>query len=284
MTKSQSTINGGKQGKWTRIRPLQRDELDAVTHAGMRTGEITWGTFPNNLCRVMAYLPRLMETEVPYANSVIFDQEAFRDRCEFDEPGRVPDRKYVVSGSIQVSGFNDRFLKELVISKTSLLNRSLYSITHHAFLGYALYSTAGRGDEAHEKYLHLHEHHAHPDVYTPREMAVLSYTTKVTRDPHGVTDDEFNALRWVLREHNDTDERLAIFDENEKSRHVDAQIVELTWLIGHFCMLNRWFTVLQVPDEDKSDELNFLAVYEQFVPEDIRQRNARILNDSITAS
>jgi hypothetical protein len=58
---------------------------------------------------------------------------------------------------------------------------------------------------------------------------------------------------------------------------VDAQIVELTWLIGHFCLLNRWFTVLQVPDEGSKDEDNFGAVYEQTVPEEIRRRNDRIL-------
>jgi len=61
------------------------------------------------------------------------------------------------------------------------------------------------------------------------------------------------------------------------SRHVDAQIVELTWLIGHFCLLNRWFTVLQVPDESSQDEWNFAAAYEEIVPEQIRRRNDQIL-------
>ena len=284
MTKSQSTINGGKQGKWTRIRPLQRDEIDAVTHAGMLVGETTWGTFPNNLCKVMAYLPRLMETEAEYANTFIFDQATFRNRSEFDEPGRVPDRKYVVPEEIQVAGFNDRFLKELVISKTSLLNRSLYSITHHGFLGFVLYSVAGRQAEAHEKYLHLHEHAKFPDVYTEREHAVLDFTVKVTRDPHAVTDAEFDRLRAILRLHNSGDGELGALSEAEMDRHVDAQIVELTWLIGHFCLLNRWFTVLQVPDEDGNDELNFLQFYEQVVPEDIRQRNAKVLDGTLAVS
>ena len=61
------------------------------------------------------------------------------------------------------------------------------------------------------------------------------------------------------------------------ARHVDSQIVELTWLIGHFCLLNKWFTALQVPDEGPDDELDFLAAYQQVVPEDIRQRNEQIL-------
>ncbi|PYJ09684.1 MAG: hypothetical protein DME93_12460, partial [Verrucomicrobia bacterium] len=55
------------------------------------------------------------------------------------------------------------------------------------------------------------------------------------------------------------------------------QIVELTWLIGHFCLLNRWFTALQVPDESPQDEDNFAAAYERSVPEEIRRRNDQIL-------
>ena len=79
---------GTSQGPWTRIRPLQRHELDVYTHAGMKTAELTWGSFPNNLGRTMSYCPRLMETEVEYCNSFIFDQPTYRQRSEFDEPDR----------------------------------------------------------------------------------------------------------------------------------------------------------------------------------------------------
>jgi hypothetical protein len=48
-------------------------------------------------------------------------------------------------------------------------------------------------------------------------------------------------------------------------------------LIGHFCLLNRWFTALQVPDESPQDEWNFAAVYQEVVPEQIRHRNDQIL-------
>lgn len=245
------------QGPWTRIRPLQRDELDPYTHAGMATGDITWG-IKSNLAKVIAYCPRLMQTEVAYVNSVAFDPPTFR-------------------GEVQEAGFNDRFLKELVISKTSLMNRSRYSVTHHGFMGMALYAGAGRGEEGHRKYLHLHEHEKHPDVYTQRERIVLDYTAKVVQDAHLVTDDDFAELRRVLREHNLQDERLKRLPDDEMDRHVDSQIVELTWLSAHYCLLNRWFTVLQVPDETADDEDNFLAAYEATVPEDIRQRNEEIL-------
>lgn len=246
------------QGLWTRIRPLQRDEMDPYTEAGMVAGELTWGRFRNNLCKVMAYTPRLLQTEVEYCNTFIFDPMTLR-------------------GDIQEAGFNDRFIKELVISLTSLINRSRYSITHHSAIGMTLYTNAGREEEAHQKYLYLDEYQNHPDVYTERECVVLNYTAKVTKDAHLVTDEEFEELRRVLREYNLKDTRLKNYSTRQMNRYVDSQIVELTWLIGHFCLLNRWFTVLQVPDEGPKDEDNFIAFYEQTVPEDIRRRNEKVL-------
>ena len=80
------------QGPWTRIRPLQRDELDPYTEAGMVVAELTWGRFRNNLARVMAYCPGLMQTEVEYCNKFIFDPPTFR-------------------GDVQEAGFNSRFLR-----------------------------------------------------------------------------------------------------------------------------------------------------------------------------
>ena len=247
-----------KQGPWTRIRPLQIGEVDAYTASGLKQAELTWGNFPNNLAKVMAYCPRLIQTEVEYANTFIFDPETFM-------------------GDRQTGGFNDRFIKELVITRTSLVNRSRYSITHHSFIGMSLYTAAGRRDEAHQKYLHLHEHEKHSEVYTERELVILDYTVKVTKDAHTVTDEEFQRLRDVLRQQNTQDKRLKRLSVERMARYIDTQIVELTWLIGHFCLLNRWFTVLQVPDEGPDDELNFQAAYEQVVPEDIRKRNEKIL-------
>lgn len=246
------------QGPWTRIRPLQRDELDPYTEAGMVLGELTWGRFRNNLCRVMAYLPGLTQTEVEYCNKFIFDPPTFR-------------------GDIQEAGFNDRFLRELVISRTSLINRSRYSITHHAFIGMKLFTDVDRREEGHRKYLHLHEHEKHPEIYTEVERTVLDFIAKVTRDAHTITDEEFDKLREVLAIDSRVDERLASLPAAQFDRHVDARIVELVWLCGHFCLLNRWFTVLQVPDEGPQDEDNFLAAYEAVVPEDVRKRNEIIL-------
>ena len=246
------------QGPWTRIRPLQRDEIDPYTEAGMTKGEITWGHFRNNLGKVMAYLPRMVQTEVEYCNTFIFDPPTFR-------------------GDVQEAGFNDRLLKELVISRVSLYNRSRYSVTHHAFIGWATWDGAGRAAEAHPKFLHLHEHEKHPEAYTELERAVLDYTAKLCADAHLITDQDFAELRRALRANNQGDARLKALSEEAMAHHVDAQVVELTWLAGHYCSLNRWFTALQVPDETAADEVDFLSLYAQVVPEDIRRRNEEVL-------
>jgi alkylhydroperoxidase family enzyme len=256
-------VKKAKQGPWRRIRPLQITEVDSTTAAAFKQAEITWGNFPNNLIKVLGYCPRLAQTEVEYCNTFIFAPETF-------------------VGGQQVAGFTDRFLKELVISRTSLVNRALYSITHHSFIGMKLFSDAGRGDEAHEKYLHLHEHEKYPVVYTELERVALDYTVKVTKDPHTVTNEEFQNLAQALAKHNRQDARLQTLGPDAMQRHVLSQIVEITWLIGHFCLLNRWFTALQVPDEGPDDETNFQAAYEAVVPADIRERNAKILATNVS--
>lgn len=245
------------QGPWTRIRPLRRDELDDNTSAGVTAADITWH-IRSNLAKVMAYLPRMTQTSVEYVNSFTFDPPTFR-------------------GGVQEAGFNDRFLKELVISKTSLINRSRYSVMHHGLIGMLLYTQAGRRDEGHVKFLHLHEHERFPDVYTERERVVLDYTDKVTRDAHLVTDADYGNLRRALDAHNRIEPPAGRDPQADAERLVDQQIVELTWLIGHFCLLNRWFTALQVPNEGALDEDDFQAFYEQVVPADVRTRNEAIL-------
>jgi alkylhydroperoxidase family enzyme len=260
------------QGPWTRIRPLQIDEVDDYTAAAYRQGELTWGHFPNNLIKMMGHCPSLAITEVPYANSFIFDIDVFNH-------GR------------QYAGFLDRPLKELCISRTSLFNRSRYSVTHHSYIGYALFKREGREAEGHRKLVHLHEHENKPDIYTRREHASLDYVVKVARDPHEVSDDDFQELKTALDQYNrgqapenemtefdrEFIKKWSAYTDEQHTSLVDSQLVELTWLIGHFCLLNRWFTALQVPDESVEDEANFLGVYEQDVPADIRERNDTLL-------
>lgn len=261
-----------KQGPWTRIRPLQIDEVDRYTAAAYRQAEITWGGFRNNLVKTMGYCPSLTITEIPYANSFIFDRD-------------------VMNAGNQVAGFLDRPLKELCVSRTSLHNRSRYSVTHHSLIGYNTFRDAGREADGHRKLLHLHEHDRHRDIYTARENACLDFAVKIARDAHEVTDDEFHALRRELDRYNRGQapademtpfdrqfiEKWSRYTEEQYSHLADTQIVEVSWLISHFCLLNKWFTVLQVPDETAEDEDNFLGVYESTVPEDIRHRNDELL-------
>lgn len=261
-----------KQGPWTRVRPLQSDEVDSFTAAAYAFAQASWGGLPSNLMKVMGHCPQLAATEVSYANAVIFDVDVFNN-------------------GHQIAGFLDRPLKELVISRTSLHNRSRYSVTHHSMIGMTTFRAAGREAEGHKKLLVLHEHGLHPELYTAREYACLTYTAKVTADAHLVSDEEFAELKAVLRQYNtgqapaedmtDFDRSFIAkwsgFDDAAHDRLVDSQIVEMTWLIGQFCLLNRWFTVLQVPDEGPEDEANFLALYEAQVPADIRSRNDELL-------
>jgi alkylhydroperoxidase family enzyme len=260
-----------KQGPWTRVRPLQFDEVDAYTKSAYRQGELTWGGFRSNLMRVMGHCPQLAITEVPYANAVIFDIDVYNNGKQY-------------------AGFLDRPLKELAISRTSLHNRSRYSITHHSLIGCLVFQGAGRLDEGHRKLLCLHEHEKRRDVYTDRENAVFDFAVNVAQDAHLVTDDQFSALKQKLREYNtgaaanmtafdiDFIQKWKSYTSTQHDELVDSQLVELTWLIGQFCLLNRWFTVLQVPDETADDEDDFLAAYTTVVPTDIRERNEKILN------
>jgi alkylhydroperoxidase family enzyme len=260
------------QGAWTRVRPLQIDEVDDYTAAAYKQAEATWGHHPNNLVKIMGHCPLLAITEVPYANSFIHEVDVFNN-------GR------------QHAGFVDRVLKELCITRTSLFNRSRYSTTHHSYAAYTLFKLADREAEGHQKLLHLHEHDQHRDLYTARENACLDYAVKVSADAHQVTDAEFGALKRVLEKHNRgeaaADEMTSIdrefiekwrgYSDEEHAALVDSQLVELTWLIAQFCLLNRCFTVLQVPVENAEDEFNFLDVYLAQLPEDIRQRNDTLL-------
>jgi alkylhydroperoxidase family enzyme len=261
-----------KQGPWTRIRPLQIDEVDDYTASAYWQGTLTWGHFPNNLMKVMGHCPSLAITEVAYANSFIFDIDVFHNGKQF-------------------AGFLDRPLKELLISRTSLYNRSRYSVTHHSFIGYSVFKSLGREEEGFQKLLHLHKHESHREFYTARENTCLDYAVKVAHDPHDVTDDEFHCIKHVLHQYNtgraamddmtDFDHKFivkwAAYTPQQHDALVDSQIVEMTWLIGQFCLLNRWFTALQVPDEGPQDEADFQASYEAFVPPEIRDRNEAIL-------
>ena len=71
---------------------------------------------PNNLGNYLAQIPGVLEKQLDYSTSLIFDTPSFRN-------------------GVQISGFVDRVTKELVINAIAQRRRAWYTTTHHALLG-----------------------------------------------------------------------------------------------------------------------------------------------------
>lgn len=254
----------------------------------------TWG-IPNNLFRTMAWHPRLALTEVDYANAFIFDEASYTTCPSFDgRPGQV---------LFPEAGFVDRVTKELVINLVSLLNRSRYSITHHTVIGYFTLSSLLDKTRAEELLLNLVDENGKPafegktsqgkHLYSELQLQALRLAVKLQADAHDVTDEELNRLRTLMAE--SAKERIAtsVLASEPASRtpeyvaaFVNAMIVELTWCIVHFAgLLNKWFTVLRVEDEQYAVTApglapqTFVEVYNSNVPEAIKKRNNALLGN-----
>ena len=74
------------------------------------------GAVPNNLGRYLVQIPGVLEKQLDYSTSLIFDTPSFRN-------------------GVQISGFVDRVTKELVTNTIAQRRRAWYTMTHHAFLG-----------------------------------------------------------------------------------------------------------------------------------------------------
>lgn len=288
----------------SRVPPLPPSRADANVLAEYDKTVRTWG-IPNNLIRTMAWSPALALTEVDYANSFIFDAPRYGSVPRPDGDWADPAAGTVL---FPQSGFIDRVTKELVINLVSLLNRSRYSITHHSVIGYATlcrdlpYSDpAERARRAEQLLLQLvdsggkadYEHQTYDTgtrtvpLYSDSQLLCLRLAHAIHRDPHSVTDQEFAALRRALR--TEAEEAIAKGPLAEVigtgtsaylDAYVNAMIVELTWCIAHFDgLLNTWFTVLRVMDEtdEQRDGIDFVAAYNQQVPERIKVRNNNLL-------
>jgi hypothetical protein len=70
----------------------------------------------NNLGRYLVQIPGVLEKQLDYSTSLIFDTPSFRN-------------------GVQISGFVDRVTKELVINAIAQRRRAWYTTTHHALLG-----------------------------------------------------------------------------------------------------------------------------------------------------
>jgi hypothetical protein len=278
----------------TRIPPLQKANVGPYVRAEYDKSIYTWG-IPNNLIRTMAWLPRLAETEVDYANSFIFDVNTYADWPSPDDP--------TASVLYPLAGFVDRVTKELVINIVSLLNRSRYSITHHSVIGFNTLAAGlppqnanDRKNLAEAMMLHLVDASGAPDfenksapdggpLYTTFQLLALRYALAIHRDAHSVTNEQFNELTaeaTKIAQSQLAAGPLAGVAKSAKfvESYVRGMLVELSWCICHFNgLLNPWFTVLRVFDEvDKvEDEIDFVGVYNSVLPDSIKDRNNGLL-------
>jgi hypothetical protein len=275
-----------------RVPPLTPAQVNADVRSEYDKSVNTWG-IPNNLIRTMAWLPQLALTEVNYANSFIFDQGKF---CTWPQPGASDGAATVV---FPAAGFVDRVTKELVINLVSLMNRSRYSITHHTVIGYMTLQAAMGADRADDMLFHLVDatgrasfedrtDHRGKAIYEPLHLIALRLADRLRRDAHAVSDADFKELRAVCRA--DAERQLEEpplkhlaggANDDYVEAYVNGMIVELTWCIVHFAgLLNNWFTVLRIADEDypvNPAGQTFIEVYNSVVPERIRTRNNNLL-------
>lgn len=130
----------------------------------------------------------------------------------------------------------DRKLRELVINKVSRHNESHYSVTHHTLI-------ALREKVEPAKLLALDSWQI-SNTYSDRERLAIEYAELGSGDSNNVSDQFFDQLH---------------------KHFSDPEIVELTVLIGHFNLLNRWLNALQVEDEPE-----FLQFYNDIVPNELK--------------
>lgn len=171
----------------------------------------------------MSRISRLSHNEVSPDLQSLFDKV-------FAQRGNVPNMFRVMAhrpeifatmqahfGAVLNSGTVSTKLKELIIVRTSQVNDTPYCLASHTILAKGL----GWTDD---QLAHLAEWQKRED-FTPAEKAALRLAETVTRDAHGVTDEQFAELR-------------SFYDE--------GQIVELLCAIGLFNYFNRFNNALKM--------------------------------------
>ena len=231
--------------------------------------------FSNNLGKSLVQIPGVLERQLDYSTSLIFDTPSFRN-------------------GVQISGFVDRVTKELVINAIAQRRRAWYTTTHHAFLGIA---TARRYDSAPDKMakkmLHL-DAASTPGVFDRHERAALILANKFATDPQSYSDQDFAEFRAAFGEYDqnvyasierpflqvraarearaqalvddksgneaDTLARKAadgvptMMPKDLLARKIDSQFVELCFLSMQFVALTGMFSALNIPDEGPMDD------------------------------
>jgi uncharacterized peroxidase-related enzyme len=120
-------------------------------------------------------------------------------------------------GAVLTTGTLPAKLKELIIVRTSQVNQTPYCLASHTILAKGL----GWTDE---QLAHLADWPQRED-FTPAEKAALRLAETVTRDAHGLSDEQFAELRGFYSE---------------------GEIVELLCSIGLFNYFNRFNNALRM--------------------------------------
>ncbi|MBW4026691.1 MAG: peroxidase-related enzyme [Acidobacteria bacterium] len=169
-----------------RISRLGRGEVSEGTAAIYERYMRTRGNVPN-MFRTMAHRPEIFETMIAHFEAIL-------------NTGTVPTR-----------------LKELLIVRTSQLNRCEYCLGSHTQIAAKLGWTRDQIDNLAD--------YASRDDFSPAEKAALSLAEKMTLDANNIPDEDFAHLR-------------EFYDEGE--------IVELMAAIGLFNYFNRFNNALQL--------------------------------------
>jgi uncharacterized peroxidase-related enzyme len=170
----------------SRISRLNRDEVSPEIAAGFDKIFAVRGNVPN-MFRVMAHRPEIFTTMQAHFAAVLN------------------------------TGTLSRKLKELIIVRTSQINRTPYCLASHTILAHNLGWTE-------DQLTHL-AGWPNRDDFTPAEKAALRLAETVTRDANDVSDEQFAEVRGFYSE---------------------GEIVELLCAIGLFNYFNRFNNALKM--------------------------------------
>jgi alkylhydroperoxidase family enzyme len=238
----------------------------------------------------LVQIPGVLEKQLDYSTSLIFDTPSFRN-------------------GVQVSGFVDRVTKELVTNAIAQRRRAWYTMTHHAFLGMQSARRYGTPPEKMaQKMLHL-DAPSTPGIFDRHESAALIFANKFATDPQSYSDQDFAEFRAAFGEYNqsvfadverpflqlraarearaqalvdaksaneaDTLARRAAdsvpttMPKDLLTRKTNSQFVELCFHSMQFVGLAGVFSALNIPDEGPMDG----ALQPAYPPEFIKKLN-----------
>jgi alkylhydroperoxidase family enzyme len=245
---------------------------------------------PNNLGRFLVQIPGVLEKQLDYSTSLIFDTPSFRN-------------------GVQISGFVDRVTKELVTNTIAQRRRAWYTMTHHAFLGMQSARRYGTAPEKMaQKMLHL-DAPSTPGIFDRHERAAVIFANKFATDPQSYSDQDFAEFRSAFGEYNQNvygdlerpflqlraarearaqalvdaksvneadalarkakDDVPTTMPKDLLARKINSQFVELCFHSMQFVGLAGVFSALNIPDEGPMDG----ALQPAYPPEFIKKLN-----------